>query len=139
MRTARRHRHAIAKELEDGTLRLDPALPHADAFEAEVARRCALTDSRRGVWGQAARQRLHVTREADRVIDAVGQRVSDELDRRLPAPTDDIERMREEKRRLETAIRKATENKKLERAAERARVGETRQATGPARRKRPRL
>ena len=37
------------------------------------------------------------------------------------------------------AARLATENKKLERAAERARAEETRQATGPVRRKRPRL
>ena len=72
-------------------------------------------------------------------IQQVGQRVADELDRRLPAPTDDIERMREDKRRLETAIRKATENKRIERAAERARMEETRQATGLERRKRPRL
>ena len=46
--------------------------------------------------------------------------------------------MREERRRLETAIRKATQNKKIERAAERARAEEARQAAGPARRKRPR-
>ena len=103
-----------------------------------------LTMQRRHSWPNLIRQsaqqvKAHVTTESDRVIQQVGQRVADELDRRLPAPTDDIERMREEKRRLETAIRKATENKKLERAAERARAEETRQATGPVRRKRPRL
>ena len=133
MRTARRHRQAIKKSLEAGTLALDPTMSRADAIEAEVERRCAVTDARRGVWGQAARQKLHVTREADRVINEVGQRVADELDRRLPAPSDDLARMREEKRRLETAIRKATENKKNERAAEKARAEEARQA-----RKRPR-
>lgn len=125
MRTARRHRQAITKELKDGTLRLDPTLPHADAFEAEVARRCALTDSRRGVWGQAARQKLHVTREADRVIGAVGQHTTSEadrvirevpqalqhcfameLDKRLgPAPADEMEEVLVDRARANKRIR----------------------------------
>ena len=114
------------------------SLAEAVAYERQ------LTMQRRQSWPNLIRQsaqqvKAHVTTESDRVIQQVGQRVADELDRRLPAPTDDIERMREEKRRLETAIRKATENKKLERAAQRARAEETRRATGPSRRKRPRL
>ena len=99
-----------------------PTLEEAVAYERQ------LTMQRRQSWPNLIRQsaqqvKAHVTTESDRVIQQVGQRVADELDRRLPAPTDDIERMREEKRRLETAIRKATENKKLERAAAKARAG----------------
>ena len=101
MRTVRRHRQAVKEALASGALTLEPGPNHIESVEDEVARRRALTDSRRGVWGQAGHQ-LHVTREADRVIDEVGRRFVDELDRRLPSPSDDIERMREEKRRLET-------------------------------------
>ena len=137
MRTVRRHKQAVKEALAAGTLTLEPGPSHIESVEDEVARRCALTDSRRGAWGQAGRQKLHVTREADRVIDEVGRRFVDELDRRLPAPSDDIERMREEKRRLETAIRKANEKKRIERAAEKARAEEAR-ANGLGRRKRPR-
>ena len=90
------------------------------------------------MWGQAGHQKLHVTREADRVIDEAGRHFVDELGRRLPAPSDDIEKMREEKRRLETAIRKANENKRMQRAAEKAKAEEAR-ANGPGRRKRPRV
>ena len=114
------------------------SLAEAVAYERQ------LTMQRRQSWPNLIRQsaqqvKAHVTNKSDRVIQQVDQRVADELDRRLPAPTDDIERMREDKRRLETAIRKATENKRIERAAERARMEETRQATGLERRKRPRL
>ena len=138
MRTVRRHKQAVKEALAAGTLTLEPGPNHIESVEDEVARRRALTDSGRGVWGQAGRQKLHVTREAGRVIDEVGRRFVDELDRRLPAPSDDIEKMREEKRRLETAIRKANENKRMQRAAEKAKAEEAR-ANGPGRRKRPRV
>ena len=39
MRTARRHRLAIQKEIEAGTLQLDPTMCRADALESELARR----------------------------------------------------------------------------------------------------
>ena len=50
MRTTRRHQHAVQKALEDGELTLDPAggERHILSIDAEVARRSALTDSRRG-------------------------------------------------------------------------------------------
>ena len=102
MRAVRRHKQAVKEALAAGTLTLEPGPRHIESVEDEVARRRALTDSRRGVWGQAGHQKLHVTREADRVIDEVGRRFVDELDRCLPAPSDDLERMREEKRCLET-------------------------------------
>ena len=110
-------------------------------LEAAVAYERQLTLQRRQTWPNLLRQsaqevQAHVAAESERVIDAVGQRVADELDRRLPAPTDDVERMREEKRRL--AVRKATENKKIERAAERARAEDARQVAGTTRRKRRR-
>ena len=108
MRTVRRHRQAVKEALAAGALTLEPGPNHIESVEDEVARRCALTDSRRGVWGQAGHQKLHVTREADRVIDEVGRRFVDELDRRLPAPSDDIERMREEKRSEPDANEKQT-------------------------------
>ncbi len=108
-------------------------LDEAVAYERQLPTQCRQT------WPNLFRQnaweiKAHVTAETDRAIDVVGQRVADELDRRLPAPTDDIERTREEKRRLETAIRRATENKKIERAAERARA-EAASTTGHKRRR----
>ena len=82
MRTVRRHRQAVKEALAAGALTLEPGPNHIESVDVEVARRCALTDSRPGVWGQAGHQKLHVTREADRVIDEVGRRFVDELDRR---------------------------------------------------------
>ena len=93
MRAVRRHKQAVKEALAAGILTLEPGPNHIESVEDEVARRRALTDSRRGVWGQAGHQKLHVAREADRVIDEVGRRFVDELDWCLPAPSDDIERM----------------------------------------------
>ena len=104
----RRRKQAVKEALAAGTLTLEPGPRHIESVEDEVVRRRALTDSRRGVWGQAGHQKLHVTRGADPVIHEVGRRFVDELDRRLPAPSDDIERMREEKRSEPDANEKQT-------------------------------
>ena len=83
MRTTRRHRLAVKKALDAGELTLTPGEPgkrYIESVDAEVARLCALTDTRRGVWRQALSQRVaalpaHVTREADRIIKAMTDRV----------------------------------------------------------------
>ena len=83
MRTTRRHRLAVKKALDAGELTLTPGEPgkrYIESVDAEIARLCALTDTRRGVWRQALSQRVaalpgHVTREAERVIEAVTDRV----------------------------------------------------------------
>ena len=138
-RAERRHRLAVKRALENGDLTLDPVESPAKrlivSLDAEVARRCELTETRRGVWGQAARQKTHahISKEADRVVEEVGQRVVEELDRRFPSPQDDIEKMRDERRRLETAIRQKTAEKKAEREAEKARKAEARSAASRGR------
>ena len=77
-RAERRHKLQVNRALERGELTLNPEEQTAtrrliESVDVEVARRCAQTDLRRGVWGQAAPQRLrsHITTEASRVVTEV--------------------------------------------------------------------
>ena len=150
-RAERRHKLQVNRALERGELTLNPEEQTArrrliESVNAEVARRCAQTDLRRGVWGQAAPQRLrsHITTEASRVVTEVRQGIVEELDKRFPLPDDDLGKLQEEKRRIDTAIRNKKEEQKKDKEAEKAKKEAERHAkresgSASSSRKRPRL
>ena len=149
-RAERRHKLQVKRALERGGLTLDPEEQTTtrrliESVEAEVTIRCAQTDLRRGVWRQAAPQRLrsHVTTEASRVVTEVRQGIVEELDKRFPLPDNDLRKLREEKHRIETAIRNKQEEQKKQNEAENAKKEAERQAkresgSAPSSRKRTR-
>ena len=148
-RAERRHKLQVKRALERGELTLNPGEQTAacrliDSVETEVARRCAQTDLRRGLWGQAAPQRLrtHITTEATRVVTEVRQGLVEELDKRFPMPDDDLGKLREEKLRIETAMRNKRAEEKKQKATEKerkeaARLAKRESGAAPSSRKRP--
>ena len=60
----------------------------------------------------------HTTKEANRVVSEVGDSFEAALDRRFPQPTEELEGLREQKRRIDTAIRKKKEEAKQKKEEE---------------------
>ena len=74
----------------------------------------------------------------------VRQGIVEELDKRFPLPDDDLGKLQEEKRRIDTAIRNKKEEQKKDKEAEKAKKEAERHAkresgSASSSRKRPRL